>query len=618
MVNGFNGKILFVDLTSGSIKEEKVSEKIYREYLGGQGLGVRILYERMKADADPLGPDNILGFTSGPLAGTGFSGSRFYVVAKSPITGGWGDAAGGGFFGAELKASGYDGVFFTGQSSKLVYLYINDGKAELKDASHLKGKDTTDTTDIIRDELGDDKIRVACIGLPGELKSFLAAVMEVGSAAARSGVAAVMGSKNLKAVAVRGKAKMAPSDPAKFNDLRKTYVKYSMESDHPFATMFRTTGTPGDFDGTIAQAALPIKNWQLVGVEGFPNWEKIGSASTLKYQKKRYHCQSCPLGCKGVAEVPDGPYAQGEVFKVQYETLAMLGSDCLVDNVEAIYKANEICNRQGIDTISVGAVIAFAMELYDRGIITKEDTGGIELKWGDADVMITMVEKICKREGFGAVLADGSKFAAEKIGKGAEKYAMQSGGQDIPAHDGRGQIGYGWGYACDPTPGKHTVGLTSVSALFSVPFSAYADLSIQIKDMLDHKANGPIYANASCYQRLWECCGLCAFGVWPGASLMEVLSALTGWDFTFKEGMEVGHRIQSLRQAFNIRHGAKPVEWNMPERLSVAQETGPNKGIALDYTEMKKEGWKALGWDPDTGMPLDETIEKLGLKELVV
>jgi aldehyde:ferredoxin oxidoreductase len=616
MVKGYNGKVLFVDLTSGSIKEESLPEKTYRDFIGGQGLGVRVLYERMKPKVDPLGPDNILGFLVGPLTGTGIHGARYQIVGKSPITGGWGDSNSGGSFAVELKATGYDAVFFSGVSPKPVYLFLHDGKAELKDASHLWGKDTTETEESIRDELGDKRVKVACIGPAGEARSLLAAVMHEGCAAARSGLAAVMGSKRLKAFATRGTKKVELAEPKRFATLRRNYLKSVKETEHPWVSMLKNWGTCSFTSPLLTAGDTPIKNWTRYGEEGFPNHGKISTDEVTKHQTKKHACTGCPIGCKGWFRIETKSYGVVEGTKPEYETLAMFGSNCLIDDIEAIAKANDLCNRYGIDTIGVGVSIAFAMECYERGVITKDDTDGIELTWGNGAAMVSMVEKIARREGFGAVLADGSKLAAERIGKGSEKWAFHMGGQDIPAHDPRVSTGYCWGYICDATPARHTSSQVKDGLDKGVLTSPKLDLPKP--DTLDMEANAPLYATCSDADRLWTSAGLCIFGQYPETlPLAEAMSAVTGWDFTLAEGLKAGRRIQTLRQAFNFREGVRPSQWRIPERLAAAPATGPVAGRKVDFNAMKANGYAALGWDAETGKPLDSTLQELGLKELV-
>ncbi len=618
MPYGYNGKVLFVDLSSGSVKEESPSDKTYRDFIGGVGLGARILYERMKPKVDPLGPDNMLGFVVGPLTGNGIHGARFQTVAKSPLTGGWGDANSGGSFATELKAAGYDGIFFSGISPKPVYLYLNDGKAEIKEASHVWGKDTMATEEIIREELGDNRVKIACVGPAGEFKSLLACIRHEGSAAGRSGIGAVMGSKRLKALVVKGTNKVPVAEPERLAALRKEYLKNVKETDHPWVHDFKKWGTCGVTSGAIEDGDSPIKNWLIYGPEVFPTYEQLSGDEVIKYVVRKHACLGCPMGCKGWVKVDAyGGYAGS---KLEYETVTMMGSNCLVDNVEAVGKANDICNRLGLDTIGTGSVIAFAMECYEHGIITKENSDGLELTWGNTDVLIRMTDKIGRREGFGAVLADGAKQAAERIGKSAEKYAMHIGGQDMPAHDPRVSIGMGWGYVCDPTPARHTA-----SIAFHVYFNKYdfpmsSELGLpKLKDKYSVEANAKTYATCSDIERFWWSAGLCAFAWWPETlPFIQAMKAVTGWkDFTLAELLKTGRRIQTLRQAFNIREGIDTTKWCLPERLTVAPNHGPFAGKGIDAKGMKEKGYAALGWDPKTGEPLDSTLKELGLKELV-
>jgi aldehyde:ferredoxin oxidoreductase len=616
---GYNGKILFVDLTSGSIKEENLPEQVYRDYIGGVGLGARILYERMKPNVDPLGPENMLGFLVGVLTSTGIHGARFQVVTKSPVTGGWGDANSGGSFAPELKAAGYDGVFFSGVSAKPVYVFLNDGKAEIKDASHLWGQDTVETEDSLREELGDNRVRIACIGPAGEAQSLLACIKHEGSASGRSGVGAVMGSKRLKAFVVRGTKKVPLANPERFATLRKEYLKSVKETEHPFVEIWKKWGTCGITSSSVESGDAPTKNWAVYGAETFPTYKKLDGDEVIKYVVKKHACTGCPMGCKGWVRVDQeyGGYAGG---KLEYETVALLGASCLIDNIEAVGKGGDLCNRLGIDTIGTGSVVAFAMECYEHGIITKEDTGGLELTWGNSDAMVRLVEQIGRREGFGAVLADGSAPAAERIDKGAEKYAMHIGGQDMPAHDPRVSVGMGWGYVCDPTPGRHTTAIAATVYYGGLDFPESKDLGLPpLEDPFDLDVNAKVYAICSDMERFWWAAGLCTFAWWPETlPLVEAVRAATGWqDFDLQEVLKTGRRIQTLRQAFNIREGVKTSQWRLPKRLTEAPDEGPFAGRGIDADAMKKMGYASLGWDSNTGKPLDSTLVELGLKELV-
>lgn len=609
MANGYMGKMLWVDLSKGKLQEETLDGKMCRDFIGGYGLGARVLFSRMKAGVDPLGPDNILGIVTGPLTGTpALGGSRYIVVGKSPLTGCWGDANSGGHFGPHLKFAGYDAVFFTGISEKPVYLFIDNGKAELRDANHLWGKDTFETEDLLRSELGKD-VDVACIGPSGEKVSLLASVMNnKGRAAARSGLGAVMGSKKLKAVAVKGNMKVPLADEKNATELRKKYIG---EIGGP-APLLKQFGTPGLMVGCAMSGDAPVKNWSGVTEIDFPEVELISGEVVLKQQQKRYACYQCPIGCGGSMKEGTGEYKYEAVAnKPEYETMAMFGSDCLNSNIESIIKANDICNRYGIDTISTGAAIAMTIECYTNGIITKEDTGGLEMTWGNHKAIVSMTEQIAKREGFGAILADGVKLAADKIGKGAEQYAMHIQGQEFPAHDPK--FGFDWAicYRMDATPGRHTQGPGVVPPW--VPRHQYDDKS--------QYGRQPGYKMGQCFSHVVQSLGLCLFVYWslPNADcFIESIKAVTGWDITFDEIFKTGERIANIRHAFNIREGLNPLKFHMPARMAgkPPKEVGPLKGITLDEERMCKEYLTVMDWDLESAKPSRKKLEELGLEDV--
>ncbi len=421
-MKGYGSKVAFVDLSTGEVREERLTEETARGFIGGYGLGVRVLFERMKKGADPLGAENILGFTAGPLTGTKTpTGGRYMAVCKSPLTGGWGDANSGGYFGSELKCAGWDALFVTGIAPTPSYLSVVDGKIELKDASHIWGRDTTETEEIIRKELNHARLRVACIGPASERLSLISGIVnDKGRIAARSGVGAVMGSKRLKAVAVTGTGKVGVADEPGLDQLRKRFIE-ELRHAQGFPNILSDFGTFGLTAGLVAGGATPIKNWRLAGGQAFPNLDNVADPDlAIRYRKGKYACANCPIACGGIFKVEEGPYPVKELHRPEYETLAAFGPMCMNDDFHSIVKLNDLCNRGGLDTISTGTVLAFAMECYDNGIISEKDTDGIDLRWGNGEAMIAMVAKMIAREGFGDILADGVKVAAEKIGKGAE------------------------------------------------------------------------------------------------------------------------------------------------------------------------------------------------------
>ena len=621
MAGDFTGKVLFIDLTSGLIEDTVLPEKIYRNFIGGIGLGARILYERMKPNVDPLGPGNILGFVPGLLAGTAVPmSSRYMVVAKSPLTGAWGESNAGGYFGHELKAAGYDAVFFSGISSKPVYLLVYRGKAELRDAADLWGKDTFETQEILRQELR-GKVRVACIGPSGESLSLLASVInDDGRAAARCGVGAVMGAKKLKAIAVLGTGKAEIANPSQLNRLRKAFVRdLNNKLEHlPFHKGLRDYGTFAAMTSLIIQGATPIKNWDLIGSEALPGYNVFDADNIAAYGTKRSGCFRCPIACGGTFNVKESQYRIDEGHKVDYETLAALGPMCLNTDVESIIKADDICDRYGIDTMSAGAVIAFAIECYENGIIGKEDTRGIKLTWGNASAIVAMLGKIVRREGFGNVLADGVRKAAERIGRGSEKYAIHIHGQEPAYHDPRLFPSRGLGYISDPTPGHHMISSALIRLEGGGSLGPYPELQFPEEGISDYQRQSQIYITANSYTQTVSSSGICLFAVSCGIfPLIEFIAAVTGWDFTVKEAIITGRRILTLRQAFNIREGLTASEFTLPDRIARPPNMGPYSGRSIDFNALRSSYYEAMGWDTESGKPSEQTLGELGLRQLV-
>jgi len=620
MSRGYIGKILLVDLTLGKIEEVVLPDVIYRSFLGGYGLGARILYERMKPNAKPLGPDNIIGFAPGVLTATGAPmSSRYEIFAKSPLTTAWGQANSGGHFGHEFKAAGYDAVFFSGISQKPVYLFIHNGSAELKDAAHLWGKDTVQTEKILQSELNDRSVRVACIGPSGEDLSLISCVInDGGRAAARSGLGAVMGSKHLKAVVVRGNKKMTVADPEQLKSLRAGFVKGIRESQDFMTNVLKDYGTCGTVREFVMTGDAPIKNWSLSGIEAFPNIDKIHKGNVTKYQVKKFACAGCPVSCGGIIKIDGGPYGLSEGHKPEYETLASFGTLCLNDDVESIIKANDICNRYGLDTISAGTTIAFAIECYENSVVSKQETDGIELTWGNAPAILAMLDKLARREGFGEVLADGVKRAVNRIGRRAEKYAMHIFGEEPGCRDPRLRPARGVGYIADPAPGRHTASTIQTMFEGGAPLGDYPEFRAAQEEL----EGGPLYALANKYQTAISSMGLCFFslitGVYP---VIEMVSAVTGWDFTMEEALRTGHRIQTLRQAFIIREGISANEFQLPRRMSKTLDEGPLTGKTYDFDALRGGFYEAMGWESlgvRAGQPLEQTLQELGLDDLVL
>jgi aldehyde:ferredoxin oxidoreductase len=623
---GYMGKMLFVDLTHDTMHEEDLSEELARQYIGGYGIGVPVLMERMRPGVDPLGPDNILGMGTGPLTASGaLSACRYSTMGKSPLTGYWGDANSGGNFANGLRGAGFDAVFFTGRAEHPVYLLIRNGKAELKDGRHLWGHNCGETDEIIRRDNGSAGLKVASIGLGGEKLSRISGVVnDRGRVAARSGLGAVMGSKNLKAVACEGSGRPKLYDPAAAQKLMKTLMQQMKETPHPLFQFLKAQGTTGAMVMSLARHDAPIKNWGGNNVEDFPEekWEATGFQSLAKYIGKKYACTACPVACGALLNVPSQEYPAQSAHKPEYESLAAFGSNCLNDNMESIIYANDLCNVYGLDTISAGATIAFAIECYENGILTKGDTDGLELRWGNSRAIVQLLEKMCKREGIGDLLADGAKIAAEKIGKGAEKFAMHVGGELVPMHDPRCSPGVGATYVSDTTPARHTRGGTTLVEAGMVDPELMKALGIPPKfEPYNPEGKGKAHAILNGWQHIVNTSGICMMGVDSMSfPLVQMLTSITGWNLTFDELVKTGQRIATLQHAFNLREGFKPGDFTMPPRIEGKPpfKVGLLKGVTLDLEGLKKQYYEAMKFDYTTGAIQQERIVELGLENVLL
>lgn len=638
MDKGYMGKILWVDLTQRTCQEEVVPEAVYEAVLGGLGLGAWVLGTRMKAEIDPMGPDNILGFVPGALTGTGslFTG-RWMVVTKSPLTGCWGDANCGGQLSPMIKRCGYDGIFFVGKSDTPVMLVAKGGKVSLEDASEYWGKDAIETEELLKEKHG-KTTQVACIGQSGEKLSLIAGISnDKGRMAARAGVGAVMGAKKLKALVLFGNHKVTPADREAMKKLTEHCLKYVKTElplpPGPMATYLGTT--MGLLPIQMAQDGMlykcMLKKWGTVsmnlislemGDSPLKNWKgtrhdfdrkksrSINPDEFIAREKKKYNCFSCPLGCGGICH---GTGGFEETHKPEYESVLALGGLMMNEDLDSIFYMNELLNRAGMDTISAGGTAAFAVECFEEGILTKEDTGGLELRWGNTPAIIELIKKMIAREGIGDLLADGSKVAAQKIGKGSEAFAIHAGGQELPMHDGRLDPGFAVHYAAEPAPGRHTIGAQLYYEMYQlwkkVPGLPKASLfytkgSKYVPD--EEKAVST--AAMSKFVSLYNCAGVCMFGAFMGVSripIFEWLNAASGRSLTPQQYMEIGGRVQAMRQAFNFKQGVDPRQ-NIPTARSLGApplESGPLKGRSVDIEAFLKDYWTQMGWDPKTGYP---------------
>jgi aldehyde:ferredoxin oxidoreductase len=536
-------------------------------------------------------------------------------------------------------------------------LVVTAGKAELRDASFVWGKDCVETEELIRRELDNDKYQIACIGPAGEKLSLISGVItDGGRAAGRSGLGAVMGSKKLKAIAVLGDKKTEIADQKTFSKLRTDYLekfkkkppfkdKASVDNINFMGKMVRSFfpflfatppatykelitryGTAGMTAYSNESGDSPVKNWGGSGYHDFPigakSW-KVSDKNVIKYQEKKYYCAFCPLGCGGIVNVTGGKYRVERGHKPEYETLAAFGSLCLNDDIEAIMYANEICNRAGLDTISAGASVAFAIECFENGIINEQDTGGIKLAWGNADAIIKMTELLASRSGFGDVLADGVKRAAERIGKGSERFAIHAGGQELPMHDPRFDPTFATAYQVEPTPGRHTISSDTYVMLMELhkKFKEVKPVKqVSLKSAkYQYGSIGEFQALNSIYVQVANGAGVCIFGLMVGEyPLFEWLNAATGWGLSSQDYVNIGERILTLRHSFNVREGIKPADTRLKNRAAgnPPLQKGPLANVVIDEEQLGRRYYEKLDWDYQTGLPSRERLEKLGLAEV--
>ena len=615
-MSGCHGKLLRIDLSQGTIVEEKIPESLHRKYLGGAGLATKYLWDEVPKDTDPLGPENRLIFMTGSVTGlVAPSTGRFSVVAKSPQTGIWGQSNSGGRWGVDFKKCGYDGIIFEGASPKPVYLSVTDNKAELKDAAHLWGKNVQETTELIKEETG-EKFNVACIGPAGEnLVKYAAIMNDLGRSAGRCGLGAVMGSKNLKAIAARGSIAVPVSKPEEFKAHSKN--QYELMDNAMFKMSLQAFGTTVVLDLVNIRGGFPTRNWQT-GV--FEQSDDInGPAISDKVLTRNVTCFACPIECGRGTEIREGKYAGHKGEGPEYETIGTFGGMCLINDLEAITMAGYLCNDYGIDTISAGSTIAFAMECYEKGILTDEDTGGIAVNFGDPDIIVDLVHLIARREGFGDFLAEGTMRMAEKLGQDSESFAMQVKGLELPAYDSRAVQMTGLTYATANRGGDHITayiqGPTFVDAPFLVvedseikdPFTADPDevkIAVDLEDMLT----------------TFDCVGACKFmGLCLNAEdWVKLVNLATGWDLSVAEYKQAGERVYNLARAFNNREGLSAKDDTLPKRLlEEPLPDGPAEGHVNELSLLLDRYYQLRGWDQQTGKPTAEKLRDLGLDEVI-
>jgi len=619
---GYVGKYLSVDLKKGKIEQFDFDDDTKRKYIGGYGIGCKYIYENQKPGIDPLGKENILAFISGPINGTTIPGSpRYTVCGKSPLTGGWGDSNCGGSFGPRMKMAGFDGVFFNGKSEKPVYLLLDNGEAKIMDAGGLWGKDTYEADDIIRERYGKNA-EAALIGPGGEMQTLIACIVNrKGKVAGRSGMGAVMGSKNLKAVVANGSMKIPVANKDLFDEVRKQFIE-DIKNDYGDAAWAAHGGTPTVVEFGIDEQDSPIKNWAGVTAD-MGDYSAFKYDNIKKYIVKRETCWGCPIACWDRVMLDNGKYTIKEPEHIpEYETTAMFGALCLNTSYESIIKCNDLCNRYGIDTISTGAIVAFAIECFENGVINKSDTEGIILSWGNHETIVKLTEKIVKREGIGEILADGIMRASQKFGKASEEYAMHIGGQELPAHDTRWDPSLALVYHLDPTPGRHTqalqnLGHKDIDQVFpGIDFSFCAGGNKE--QSLGRAKETKIMFNL---MHLINEMGMCMFssGCTDIRNLAKIFEATTGFNTDINELNLAGERIMNLRQAFNLREGINQLKFKVPDRIigKPPLSDGKTKGVVLDYNNMVTEFYNEMDWDLKTSKPSKAKLRELGLDWLV-
>ncbi len=654
---GYCGKILHVDLSKGEVSHQELDEAFYKKYLSGIGLASKVLWDSIKAGTDPMGPGNILGFTTGLLTDTGtlFTG-RFTVVGKSPVYNGWGEANCGGYFAPYLKRCGFDAVFFRGRSPKPVYFYLDENSTRIEDASHIWGLDTYETESRLKEQYG-KRVQVAAIGPAGEKLSFIAGICtDGGRIAARSGLGAVMGSKNLKAFIVAGKIRPGVFNKKEIANLSKAFLKKinrlkfleRFMGDRLIAIWGRLQrpgwiyprlsadlwriilGKFGTSCLTVMSAECgdsPIKNWGGSGYRDFPlsKSQKIGAESISRYHKKKYGCFSCPIRCGAVVEISNGTYPIKRMLQPEYETICAFGSLLLNNDINSIFKLNDLVNRGGIDSISCGSTLAFAIECFENNILDLNDTGGLDLRWGNGEAIIKMTEMIIHREGLGDILADGVKSAAERIGKGAEAYAVHCGGVEAPMHDPKFDPGFILSYFCEPTPGRHTIASYQFLDLQSIEkkFTRAKKRPVMVtrKGRFTYEGNAENISVNSLYKTLIDCAGACLFGTQIGGDipLCEWMNAATGWNLSNDEYLHIAERVHLLKHAFNVREGINPIRDFRPHRRVYGKLPflkGPARGVTLDIDLLAEEYYRAMHWDKDTGKPDLLHLQNMGLSEI--
>ncbi|MBN1318661.1 MAG: aldehyde ferredoxin oxidoreductase family protein [Anaerolineales bacterium] len=612
-MNGYWGKILKVDLTTSQISIDELPESFYRRYVGGNGFVAYYLLKELPKGADPLGPENLLIFAGGPFTGVPIAGGgRNAVGAKSPLTGGYGVSEVGGFFGAELRHAGFDALVIRGRADTPVYIWVHDNRVEIRPAGHLWGMSTLACQSAVRAELDDMRIRLAMIGPGGEkLVRYACIVNDVTHAAGRTGLGAVMGSKNLKCVAARGKASIPLADPEKIKDLAKWMSGQRQDKTWVLHELGTTSGVLIQQD----KGALPTRNFLDGQFEGA---EKISGQAMLEtVLVGRGTCYACPVGCK--RKVSDESHQVDQAYGgPEYETLAAFGSNCGVDDLPAICQANQLCNAYSLDTISTGVAVSFAMECFERGLLTQQDTGGLDLRFGNADAMVTLTQQICERQGLGNLLAEGLDVAAETIGHGAGDLAVHVKGQPFPMHECRTRHGQALGYAVSPTGADHVHNMFDDSLAFAQLGENWQSLGIYESIPRTELSPSKVRAYIAFTKWMWvmnhlPCCVLLP---WSRDQIAQILIAITGWQTNQWEMIQAAERGMTMARLFNLREGLGRTDDVLPKRMAEFHVNGPfNEKPVLPQMldDAVSVYYGMMGWDPRTGEPTKFKIQELDI-----
>jgi aldehyde:ferredoxin oxidoreductase len=600
-MNGYMGKILRVDLDHARLWDEPLNEDYAGKFVGGSGLAARYLYDLLDARIDPLGPENPLFFLTGPLVGTSItSAGRYCVCARSPLTGIWGEANSGGFFGPELRYAGYDGVLITGRSEKPVWLSIIAGQAAIHPADQLWGSDIYNTQSHLREVLADQKARVACIGLAGENMVKLAGIAnDHGRFAARTGLGAVMGSKNLKAIAVRGTAEVSLHDPLEYKAITRQIL--GLYKEDFLSQSLRQYGTAGNVNLGHMLGDMPIRYFQLG--EHSPADDLSGVDMAEKYLIRNTACHKCVIACGRETRSP--LYNDSKVDGPEYETLAALGSLLMIFDLEPVIHAGHLCNLFGLDVISLGVTIGLACELFERGLLTSQDTGGLEIRYGDAEMVFHLIELTARCQGFGTVLAEGNAALAEWAG--VPELSATVNRLEVPMHDPRAYLGMGVTYALSPRGACHMQG-----DMYTLDLGQEGGEEIGLIPGDRHENSfekGRTAARLQAWRNLYNSLILCQFEN-PGARLLlEAINAATGWGLKVENLMTLGKNIVNIKRMVNFKLGLTKANDRLPDLLLKPLKEGGAAGFSPDMPTLLAGAYHEFGWDAQTGYPNEDFLK---------